>query len=110
MALMSARMPAPPEGSTPAMVSAFGITACVVIACMSRLQGLKQAFFRRTRIGAVELSWNAAGTPGFAPSFHGFLHGTGHEHGITRACDGRIHQNTIAAQFHGDGGVGCGAH
>src|SRR5690606_4436747 len=104
MALTSARMPAPPEGSTPAMVREFGI----MVGAESLLDGLEQALFGRTGVGAVELAGDATGQPGFAPRLHGLLHGPGHQYRVARAGDGGIHEHAVAAEFHGDRGVGRG--
>src|SRR5690606_13623091 len=71
MALMSASMPAPPDGSTPAMVRVFGI--------MGSGLGLDQAFGGRAGIGAVELARYPTGQEGFASRLHRLVHGTGHK-------------------------------
>src|SRR5690606_22453658 len=98
MALMSASMPAPPEGSTPAMLRVFRI--------MGSSLGLDQAFGGRAGVGAVELARHAAGQEGFTSRLHCLVHGAGHEDRIFCSGNGGIHQYGIAAQFHGHGGIG----
>src|SRR5690606_18371677 len=101
MALMSAKMPAPPEGSTPAMVREFGI-----ISIYSTVQRLQQPFLGRAGISAVVLARDATSQEGFAACLHGELHGGGHEHWVARAGDCGVHEYAVAAQLHGNGGVG----
>src|SRR5690606_10023210 len=34
----------------------------------------------------------------------------GHKNGVACTGNGRVHENAVAAQFHGNGGIGSGAH
>src|SRR5690606_16163962 len=105
MALISARMPAPPEGSTPAMVKELGI-----ILQSLTVQRLQKTLLGGAGICTVILARNAASAPGFAAGFDRFFHGRGHEDGVVRAGDGGVHKYAVTTEFHGDGGVGRGAY
>ena len=43
------------------------------------------------------------------PASTALLHGARHQHRVARRGDGGVHQHAVAAQLHGDGGVGGGA-
>uniref|UniRef100_A0A0N4ZJ08 Biotin carboxylation domain-containing protein n=1 Tax=Parastrongyloides trichosuri TaxID=131310 RepID=A0A0N4ZJ08_PARTI len=60
---------------------------------------------RRGRVG-VEPLLHPSRQVGFTPGDDRVLHGAGHQQGIARLGDGRVHQDAVAAQLHGDGGVG----
>ena len=40
----------------------------------------------------------------------GVTHGFGHEGGVGGFGDGGVHEQAVGAEFHRDGGVGCGAY
>src|SRR5690606_41840940 len=101
MALISARMPAPPEGSTPAMVKELGI-----ILQSLTVQRLQKTLLGGAGICTVILARNAASAPGFAAGFDRFLHGRGHQDGVARAGDGGVHQYAVATGLHGEGEIG----
>src|SRR5580700_7667379 len=60
--------------------------------------------------GGVELAGHAAGEPGLASGEDGVLHGFCHEDGIGGGGDGGVHEYAVGAHFHGESGVGRGAH
>src|SRR6266852_3296800 len=59
--------------------------------------------------GSVEALGHAAREVGFAAGDYGVAHGFRHEDGVLGFGDGRIHEDAIGTEFHGDGGVGSGA-
>ena len=57
----------------------------------------------------VEALGHAPREVGLAAGNDGVVHRLGHEHGVGRFGDSRVHKNAIGAEFHGDGGVGSRA-
>src|SRR5467141_1738747 len=60
--------------------------------------------------GSVEALGHAASEVGLAAGDDGGAHGFGHEDGILGFGDGGVHQDSIGAKLHGDGGIRSGAH
>ena len=66
--------------------------------------------FQRRAGGGVQPPRHAAREVGSAAGEYGVVHGFGHQHRILRAGDSCIHEDGVSSEFHGDGGVGCGAY
>src|SRR5690606_15753116 len=100
MVLMSARTPAPPEGSTPAMESVLGIMLMGQDLLTAEGDGvgaetgrrslarLQQPLGGRAGIGAVEFTWYPARQEGFAACLDRLLHGARHADRIACARNG----------------------
>src|SRR5690625_4456252 len=100
MALRSARMPAPPEGSTPAILKTFGMCLLMVFAITGerfplRTHGSDQAGHGRAGTAGINPTWDASGQKRFASRHNPMAHGARHAHRITRLSNSGIHQHPI---------------